>query len=261
MEGKRTITKSVRLLLRPIARLLIELGFSFRGFNEVAKTVFVEVASEGYGIRGRPTNTSRVAIMTGLTRREVARLRNVIDHDPLETPPPTTVVGSVLSAWHHDSLYLDDHDNPIPLSVDGPRSLCNLINKYRGDIPTTAVFKELERVNAISIRGKIAYVKARYYMPFELDERAIERFGSVIHDVGDAITSNLRSSDTSTTRFEGRATNDRISVHSYEAFRKFLDRRAQAFLEEVDDWLGDHEEDASDTDAMRVGIGVYTIVD
>ena len=59
-----------------ICRLLLRHEIGFREFSDLAKAAFVQVATEDYGIRGRPTNISRVAVMTGLTRKEVKRLRD-----------------------------------------------------------------------------------------------------------------------------------------------------------------------------------------
>ena len=259
MRGKRSTTKAVRRFLTPVIRLLIELGFTIRDFNEVAKTVYVEIASNEYGIKGRKTNQSRVAIMTGLTRREVARLARVIDHDPLNISARASVVTSVLSAWHQDKIYLDAAGKPRVLRLTGEDSLSSLLDKYRGDIPSTALIKELERVKAISVRGNVAKVESRYYLPFTLDDQSLERFGSVMNDVGETIVTNMLARHKSGASFEGRTTNNQISVHAYDAFKNFLDRRAQEFLEEADDWLSDHAGESQDTETMRLGVGLYSI--
>ena len=54
------------LLLQPIARLFLRYGRGIKEFYELSKTAFVVVASEDYGVGGRPTNASRVAAMTGI---------------------------------------------------------------------------------------------------------------------------------------------------------------------------------------------------
>ena len=41
-------------------------------------TVYVDVAGRDYGLQGRPTNASRVAMITGLSRREVSRVRKTL---------------------------------------------------------------------------------------------------------------------------------------------------------------------------------------
>ena len=267
MDSKQTIVRMVQLLLRPVIRLLHELGFNFRDFNEVAKVAYVDVASQEYGIKGRKTNMSRVAIMTGLTRREVARLRKVIEHDPKQTQigDQTTPIGNVLSAWHQAERYLDQYGPPMPLPLEGAVSLAPLTEQFRGDIPSTAIIKELDRVGAIRVRGKIAEVTTRYYMPFTLEDKAIERFGLVLHDLGSTITANLLTTACGDANFEGRAINDRIMPHATDAFQKYVDRKAEEFLEDLDDWLTDHEADPADsgaadtTDTVRLGVGIYSL--
>ena len=75
-DTQRQIHSVILLVLRPIARLLLRGGIGYREFSEISKTAFVQVATKDYGLRGRPTNISRVAVMTGLTRKEVRRIRD-----------------------------------------------------------------------------------------------------------------------------------------------------------------------------------------
>ena len=76
---QRQILDAFFVILRPIAKILLRCGIGFREFAEVSKAAFVDVASSEYGLRGRPTNISRVAVMSGLTRKEVRRIRNKIE--------------------------------------------------------------------------------------------------------------------------------------------------------------------------------------
>ena len=74
-ERKQTVLAAFRLIFRPIARILLLAGITWKEIAEVCKATLVEVATDDFGIKGRPTNVSRVAILTGFTRKEVARLR------------------------------------------------------------------------------------------------------------------------------------------------------------------------------------------
>ncbi len=65
---KQQVLDAFLLLMRPIVRILLRYGVGYREFAEVTKTAFVDVSSSDFGLRGRPTNISRVAVMTGLTR-------------------------------------------------------------------------------------------------------------------------------------------------------------------------------------------------
>ena len=66
-------------LLQPLARLFLHFGISYREYCELSKTAFVAVAAEDFGVHGRPTNASRIAAMTGLTRKDIGRIRRKIE--------------------------------------------------------------------------------------------------------------------------------------------------------------------------------------
>ena len=61
--------------------------------------------------------------------------------------------------------------------------------------------------------------------------------------MGDTIRHNLNRKQDSPSRFEGRATDNRLTPKQAALFQEFIQSRGQAFLEEVDDWLTEHEPD------------------
>ena len=78
LTAKRYVLRALLVALKPIAKMLLRNGIGYREFAEIAKSAFVDVATSEYGLRGRPTNISRVAVMTGVTRKEVRRIRDKI---------------------------------------------------------------------------------------------------------------------------------------------------------------------------------------
>ena len=95
---KQQVLDAFQLLMRPMVRILLRYGIGYREFVEVAKTTYVGVASSDFGIRGRPTNISRVAVMTGLTRKEVKRIRDKIISGERSVAVKTTPLADVLGA-------------------------------------------------------------------------------------------------------------------------------------------------------------------
>lgn len=259
MEHKQVLVRALRTLLRPVVRLMIAVGFNARDFIEVLKTVYVEIARDEYGKRGRKSNISKTAILTGLTRREAARLSTVSASDPLNLEDPMVPVGKVLSTWHQDPRYLDDKGRPRVLAQ--ATEFAKLLAECRGDIPVTAIVKELELSRCIRIEGGSVSVLSRYFMPVPLESRAIERFGRVFGDFSSSIVFNVMNTENQRPRFEGRAVDASVSVASLDAFHNYLDRRGQEFLEEMDNWLGDHADSHAEVATTRVGVGVYMIGD
>jgi hypothetical protein len=149
-DTQKRILGAFLVVLRPIARILLRFGIGFREFSEIAKTAFVDVASSDYGLRGRPTNISRVAVMTGLTRKEVKRLRDKLSSGEDRLAVRSTPMCEVLHRWHAEEDFNDNCGRPAELPFAGKfPSFADLVRRYGGDIPPGAMRTELKRVGAI----------------------------------------------------------------------------------------------------------------
>ena len=147
---KKQILDAFFVVLRPIAKILLRYGIGFREFAEVAKSAFVDVATTDHGIRGRPTNISRVAVMTGLTRKEVRRIRDQRESGNQTIVLKTTPLSTVLHRWHSEEDYLDNEGRPAILPFVGDTgSFSSLVKRFGGDIPPGAMRTELKRVGAL----------------------------------------------------------------------------------------------------------------
>ena len=265
-ENKTTILKAFRLLLQPLARILLRSGITWKEAAEVCKASFVEVATNEFGLHGRPTNISRVAIMTGLGRRDVSRLRKLIDSEQLPDLSKMNNATRVLTGWYLDPDYLMDSDVPREIMFEGDNvSFSALTRKYAGDIAPITMLRELLRVGAVKEGADgVLQVLKRYYMPLQMDADAFFRAGSALRDLGNTIDYDLVRKTDQPTRFEGRATNSNVRSVDVPEFRAFLETEGQALLERVDEWLS-HHEPSEDTrrkyKTTRMGIGIYQIQD
>lgn len=261
-EQKTVVYRSCRLLLRPVALLLLKCGMTWKEFSELSKRVFVEVASAEFGIRGRPTNVSRVSILTGIARKEIARLRSAVAG---EAPAPGTRTNDatrLLSGWHQDPEFRDRDGKPLPLPERGPApSFETLFRRYGGDTPFQTLLKELRAAGSVGsdARQRLTAIR-RYHMPAAMSEENIRLFGANLFDHARTLEGNV-SGRKDARRFEGYATEERIRAEDAAAFRQFVEERGQRFLEEIDAWLHRHRVAANEPDAqaVRLGVGVYTV--
>jgi len=251
--------RAARRVLRPLVQLFMRLGVGWRDFERVAKEAWVSVALTDYGLRGRPTNLSRVAILTGLSRREVRRIRDALAAENAGETDETHPLGRVLSAWHQDPAFAEG-GRPQVLSLEGEAaSFASLAARYGGDIPATALRKELLRVGAMEAvdEGHVRAV-ARYYLPAELSPRSVARYGDVLADLAHTLNHNVLREDPERPRFEGRAVNVSVAPEALDELRAFVEARGEQLLEEIDDWLTAKEV----TDGgVRMGVGAYLIAD
>lgn len=267
MEGhdKSTVQQIIRMMLRPVASLVLNCGMTWKEFADLSKSTFVERATEEFGIRGRPTNVSRVSILTGISRKEVKRQRDLLSGQTPAARGKTTDATRVLSAWHNEKPYTDGQGAPLVLAQSGPApSFESLCAKYGGDIPATTMLKELLNTGAIErTEDDRLKVLLRYFLPAIHDEEILRFAVARICDLTDTVNNNVFPGKGKTPRFGGAADNDHIPASAIPDFKEFVDDRAQAFLEEIDGWLSKNavDKDTKDSELVRLGVGVFAIED
>jgi Family of unknown function (DUF6502) len=268
--GTSQVVAATHRWLKPVIYVLLRCGLTWREFCDLSKASYIEVATARFGKRGRPTNVSRTAMLTGMTRRDVRLMRARLAAAAAAAPaiPYASKASQILTAWHLEPRFQDKKGRPARLRIDGPGATFEELLKHcgAGDVRPSTVLKEL--VNAGVVRqGKDGRLQAlaRNYIPQAMDEQIVRLWGTVLADVANVYVHNMTRPPRSPTRFERAAKNQRIPVAAEAAFRKFLEREGQAFLERVDAWLTEHEladgQDSSDTPTTRMGAGLYQIQD
>jgi hypothetical protein len=259
---KQLVLRAFNRIFRPVAGILLRAGVTWKEVVDLGKATYVDVATQDFGIRGRPTNVSRVSILTGLTRREVSRIRKLLAEADNQVVDSMNHATRVLTGWFTDDEYVGEDGNPRPLEKDGPAANFEaLCKRYVSDVAPQTMLKELKHVGAVveNSDGKLV-AKMRTYMPRQLDEAQILSSGSVLQDLGKTVAYNLYRDEKDMPKFERRATNTRVHASAVPAFQAFLEEEGQAFLERVDAWLSANEasEDTEEV-TVRLGLGAYWI--
>jgi hypothetical protein len=261
---KTSALKACRHFMLPIARFLLKNGVGYREFTEISKLAFVQVASEDYGIRGRRTNMSRISIMTGLNRKEIRRIRDRIENEDWELDPSLSKPVSVLGEWFTSKNYLGPKGGPRALpyeTKDGGASFSGLVREVGGDIPPGAMLTELIRAGCVKeVRAGVWKAVKRQYTPRAIDVFLVQRFGECLHDLAETMSKNMDQVNPDDRLFEFRAWANGIDKKSTPKLRKIVASQGEAYLESIDDWLGEHvskDDGASAESTVRCGVGVY----
>ena len=274
----KTLSIAILKLLRPLVRVLLKNGVSFGEFSELAKQSFVLTADLDYQPESRKQSVSRIAMMTGITRKEVSRIRGqqltkqtqempTSKHQPL-SPEPYNRGVRIISGWNRDTTYHDDNGRPRMLSLEEKTgSFAELVKKYSGDIPVRAALDELVRVGAVTI-PKPGYVSLSYegaYVPDNSQEAKIEILGNTVADLLGTIEHNLNATS-DTAHLQLTTAYDNLPRSAVDAFRQLSRKEAKALLANMDRWLGQRDRDANivnstsyNEDRIRLGIGIYYI--
>ena len=263
---KEHVLRSCRHLMRPVVRFLLRRGVAWSEFSDLSKEIYVDVARQEYGIDGRPTNNSRVAMLTGLSRREVSRVRDSLVGDAPEEDRPGNRIAQILTGWHVDPQFTDADGRPRDLPATGPSaSLSSLLKRYAGDLPHGAIRKELLHRGLIQEldNGCVRVIK-RDVVYANPDPEIVRQLGVALHDHAATLEHNLDDDRESPARFEGIADNVFVRASATKEFGIFVEGRGLDFLKEIDAWLANHEiADPADTATrkIRLGVGVYLIHD
>jgi len=258
---KQQVLNTFLLVMRPVVRILLRYGIGYREFAEVVKTAFVDVASSDFGLRGRPTNISRVAVMTGLTRKEVKRLRDKLKSGDTIIAVKTTPLADVLHHWHAQPDYTDSSGVPRALSFSGEEdSFTELVRKYGGDVPAGAMRTEMKRVGVVRENedGHLEILD-RTFKP-ESDHEGL--IAVLVHGAY-ALLSNI-AHNTDPNRSEGTWANrfaytQAVRKDQAGQLRRITRDRIGEFAESIDDvfmaYETLHENDEGDAkDAVAIGV-------
>ena len=262
---REDILVAMERFLEPVAEFLLRAGVSYQEFEELAKAAFVSTAVNKFGVRGRATNVSRVAVMTGLSRKEISKIRENSLTELTAKRAPASPAAMVLAGWHTNDSFVDDYGRPLPLSfeLDAP-SFSDLVRIYAGDVPAGAVRSELKRAGAIAEdeHGKLVAHK-RYFVPSKVDEKLASSIGTMLYGLAATIANNSNSDRTGEGRIQRFVYSDSLSPPAIKLFRNIARQRAEQLVENLDDWLGSNQglpisDLANSTQvARRVGVGVY----
>lgn len=258
------IQRVLEAVLLPLARILLRCGVSYTEFSEIAKLAFVGAASTDYGVRKRPTNIARVAAMTGLSRKEVSRVRR--ERKKAKGLPHGTLPGAILNLWYTNPRYLDSSGVPKALSfAKGRSSFSALVRSVSSDIPPGALRHELIRAGAIQVveQDLLAPTK-RYFVPDALNDRVIIGLELGLTRLVETIAFNSDPANSGTARFQRFVEGPIARVADLRLAREGIQAMLANFSGNIDDYLTSFDRSKNKArgkgrlpKTVQTGVGLY----
>lgn len=247
-------------------RVVLRHHMSFKAFLDIAKRAYIEVAASEFGIPGKKQSVSRIALLSGLTRKEVQRLLEARTADDSDAGERYNRAARVVAGWVRDKDFADAAGNPKALALqegESPvgASFADLVRRFSGDIPFRAVLDELLRVGVVEkLAGGTVQLKSRAYVPESGDADKLNILGTDVSDLIGTIDHNLQHGGADPF-FQRKVMYDNVPVEALEEFRRLSNAQAQTLLERLDKWLSQHDRDTnpgtSGSGRVRTGIGIY----
>lgn len=183
---KAKVLDAVEAVFGPLAQLLVANGVGSPEAESLLRAVCVHAAANmETGHRKRP-NVSRVALVTGVDRAEVAR---ILKRPPRVDPEVDTRrhVNRVLAGWHGDRDFADG-TRPALLSIKARerkhRTFWSLVQRYAPGVYPGLILRELLRVRAVAkLDDGRVQVRMRQYRAGEFSDRSLREMGSRLRDL------------------------------------------------------------------------------
>ena len=245
-EVKDHLRRALSLMLKPLARLLIAQGVTHAEFSETAKEVYVETALRHFESEGR-VNKSRIAILTGLTRKEV---KNVIDRTLEAGYQPKTYSRPerVLTGWYSDPKFQGPYGIPLELPYEASGgdepSFVELVRQYSGDMAPRQMLNQLtEAGSVVEVDGRYKAVR-RIFKHSTLSPSLIKRLGEVGYRVFSTAAKNIDKQMEGSGYFDRMVfADDGCTDEVIQKFDEYIKPKGQEFLEEIDVWFSSRKEE------------------
>lgn len=257
---KRAVRAALLRLLEPLVRLMLDAGVGVGEFVTLLKVAYVKAAAqESRAVTGRVRpNVSRIAVVSGLTRVEVAA---ILARGEVQSPPSERGrqrAERVLSGWWADPEFLTAQGEPEVLRLKGARhSFAALCDRYSGEQRTAPVLDELLRVGAVrQLSGGRLQALSRTCVQVRWDPAGVEAVGEQLRDHCTTLLENLRHPTRA--RFARQVVNAHLDLRHAPMVIREIERSLQARTDALHETLNDPAHTApAGAPAMRLGVGVY----
>jgi len=217
---KKNLARAVVSVLRPLIKMLIRYEMTHSELTELVRQTYVEVAYDSYSIPEQEMTMSRVAILTGLTRKEVVRIKGLLENVDNELRETPNRAQRVVHGWLSDPEFLDDNKQPRVLPVKGDTgSFVALVKRYSGDISFGAVLEELNFVGVTSQEDKKHVMLVnKAYIPRENEIEQVRILTMCVSDLFNTSLHNIESSDDQR-RFQRQVVYNRVKESVATSFK------------------------------------------
>jgi hypothetical protein len=149
--------QAIAQVLQPLARLMIGHGLQLMPMVELLKKALVDEAQKSYGLGDKSSSDTRVALLTGVHRKDVKRLREA-PATPDSSTPMMPIAATVVARWISEPRYLNANQTPLVLARTARRSnvgepdFTTLVSEVSRDVGARAVLDELLRLGVVMLR-------------------------------------------------------------------------------------------------------------
>jgi len=274
VQERQAFERLLEQALTPLMPVAISYGLSASDVAMVTRAVYLRVMEARLQQeRGHEISDARLALVSGLTRREVEQARRgtvAKDFSRSELADQLYRIAVVLSVWHTNAKFSGAYGMPLDLDLkpsdESPhRSFADLIETACADLPQTVTLDELIAQGTVEvINENIVRCKTRTLFSKQKAgsgrEAQLAQYGRFLAAAAGTVAHNVLSEDTS--YFDRLLTSDTpLSDLVSKKFHARAQSSTDAVLTELDSWLTKNASDTAEGSSRHYGIGVFFFAD
>ena len=257
MEKTRAaVVQALNKLLKPLVRLLLRNGIAYGEFSDMAKQAYIEVANADFAVPGRKQSQSRIAVITGIHRHEVAKY---LKQHAAEEPHigRHNRAARVIFGWQSDIAF-SESGKARALSMD---DFSVLVTRHGADVTTRTILDELERVGAVRrTKEGLVELMVQAFAPQDSIEDLIYIFGDCSADLLETLDHNL-SCETDQRRLQMSVVYNNLPDTVLRNLELVSRDRAMEFLTDLNQFFATQDRDTNPSiegqGRNRAGVGLY----
>jgi hypothetical protein len=255
------LCRAIIRITTPLASILLRNGVSFGLYSEMAKRAFIEAAEGIQKSENKRVTGTNSAVLTGLTRKDVKRISETPLSSIDQHSDKYNRAVKVISGWINDSRYYDLSGTPASLSFNGDGyNFSTLVKEYSGDMGARAMLNVLEEAKCIAVTFEsgietVTLIK-HAYVPQKAPETAINILGTDVGELVQTIEHNLRCDSSEDKWFQRKVSTYQLDQQHVARFKRIAFSKSQTLLEDLDQWLTEHEA-PDEAESQYVSLGIF----
>nr|WP_231703964.1 DUF6502 family protein [Cochlodiniinecator piscidefendens] len=226
-------------ILRPLARLSIRKGWLFPIVAQRLRHAYIEAAEASAD--GGVTD-SRISIVTGLQRRDIARLRKEVSPPQIQRQP----LAEIVARWWEDPSY---DVKGIPAQGDGV-SFTTLARSVRQDVHPRTFLDVLIENGAVTQDGENVILHTRSYKPLSGSD---DQLAYLAANVGDHLETAVSNVVSGAGNYDMAVHYEGLSSESIEKLNTHYRNQMKHLLHEIDTMARSLPDTANGPHRFRAG--------
>ena len=251
------IAAVIQSLLRPLIRFCLRHSVKIQQFQEIAKATFVEVASE---LDKEALSVSRLAVMTGVHRKDVVRLTD----QGMKSNAANDIFTRVVGCWRSHPKYSRRGEPKLLRIAGGAGEFHELVRSVTKEINPYTVLLELERQGLVIRDEDSLKLLTREFVPKRDPEAGFRLVAEDLKTLLEAAEENIFKDPAIpnlhlTTRYDNICQEDLLTIRRWlMAEGAKLHKRARLYLSKYDKDL--NPKLANRRGGCRIALGSFSFV-